>query len=117
MVEEERQQEEMQEREQVHYSIGEVGDLVDLEPHVLRYWESKFDVLQPQRDQDGHRVYTEDDVVTVRRIQHLLKEEKYTIEGARQVFEREKERAARKRERNEDLARYRASLMNLFEKL
>lgn len=102
---------------EAYYSIGEVSEAVELEPHVLRYWESEFEVLQPQRNDLGHRVYTEEDLAVIRRIKHLLKGEKYTIAGARQVFERERERAARKRERREDLVGYRASLRELFGKL
>lgn len=71
------------------YSIGEVGDRLDLESHVLRYWESEFDLLDPEKDAAGRRVYGEADVRTVKRIQHLLKVEMYTIAGARQVLERE----------------------------
>jgi len=72
----------------LYYSIGEVSEMTDLEQHVLRYWESEFDQLQPRKNRAGRRAYTEDDIQTVRRIQHLLKEEKYTIEGARQVLDR-----------------------------
>lgn len=71
------------------YSIGEVGERLDLESHVLRYWESEFDLLDPQKDAAGRRVYAEADIRAVERIQHLLKVEKYTIAGARRVLERE----------------------------
>jgi DNA-binding transcriptional MerR regulator len=71
------------------YSIGEVADRVDLEAHVLRYWETEFPQLQPPKDAAGRRVYRRVDIRTVERIRHLLKEEKYTIAGARAVLERE----------------------------
>lgn len=73
----------------LYYSIGEVCALTDLEPHVLRYWESEFDRLQPRKNRAGRRIYTEEDVAVVRRIQHLLRVDKYTLEGARQVLARE----------------------------
>ena len=73
----------------LYYSIREVSEMTGLEPHVLRFWESKFDALQPRKNRAGNRTYTEDDVETVRRIQHLVREEKYTLEGAQQVLERE----------------------------
>lgn len=72
----------------LYRSIGEVGRMTGLEPHVLRYWESEFEELHPQKNRAGRRVYTEKDMAAVRRIQHLLREEKYTIEGARQVLAR-----------------------------
>lgn len=73
----------------LYYSIGEVSEMTDLEQHVLRYWESEFDQLKPRKNRAGRRVYTDDDVAMVRRVRHLLKEEKYTIEGAKQALERE----------------------------
>lgn len=73
----------------LYYSISEVAELADLEPHVLRYWESEFEQLQPKKNRAGNRVYTERDIAVVERIKHLLREDKYTIEGARQVLARE----------------------------
>ena len=72
----------------LYYSIREVSEMTDLEPHVLRFWESKFDALQPKKNRAGNRTYTERDVETVRRIQYLVREEKYTLEGAQQALER-----------------------------
>lgn len=71
----------------LYYSIGEVSELTGLEPHVLRYWESEFPALQPRKNRAGRRVFTEEDIRTVERIQRLLRDDKYTIEGARQVLE------------------------------
>jgi DNA-binding transcriptional MerR regulator len=72
----------------LYYSIGEVSEMTDLEQHVLRYWESEFEQLKPRKNRAGRRVYTDDDIAMVRRIQHLLKDEKYTLEGAKQVLDR-----------------------------
>jgi len=68
----------------VYYSIGEVCDLSGLKPHVLRYWETQFDVLNPTKNRAGNRVYRTRDVEVVMLVKHLLYEEKYTIEGANQ---------------------------------
>lgn len=73
----------------LYYSISEVAELTGLEPHVLRYWESEFEQLRPKKNRAGNRVYTERDIAVVRRVKHLLREEKYTIEGARQVLARD----------------------------
>ena len=67
-----------------YYSIGDVCDLVDLKPHVLRYWETQFEVLNPNKNRAGNRVYRPKDVELVLLVKHLLYDEKYTIEGARQ---------------------------------
>lgn len=103
--------------QKLYYSIGEVSDLLDLEPHVLRYWESEFDVLHPRKNRAGRRVYTEDDIAVVRRIHHLLKEEKYTIAGAQQVFAREDEQPVSEQELREELTDLRSFLTDLLDKL
>ncbi|MBM4184918.1 MAG: MerR family transcriptional regulator [Gemmatimonadetes bacterium] len=66
----------------VYYSIGEVCDLTGLKPHVLRYWETQFEVLNPGKNRAGNRVYRPQDIELVMLVKHLLYEEKYTIEGA-----------------------------------
>lgn len=68
----------------VYYSIGEVCDLTGLKPHVLRYWETQFSVLNPTKNRAGNRVYRQRDVEVVLLVKHLLYDEKYTIEGANQ---------------------------------
>jgi len=68
----------------VYYSIGEVCDLTGLKPHVLRYWETQFDVLNPTKNRAGNRVYRSRDVEVVLLVKKLLYDEKYTIEGANQ---------------------------------
>ena len=68
----------------VYYSIGEVCDLSGLKPHVLRYWETQFQVLNPTKNRAGNRVYRQRDVEIVLLVKNLLYEEKYTIEGANQ---------------------------------
>jgi DNA-binding transcriptional MerR regulator len=67
-----------------YYSIGEVCDLVGLKPHVLRYWETQFDVLAPNKNRAGNRVYRPKEIELVLLVKHLLYDEKYTIDGARQ---------------------------------
>lgn len=68
----------------VYYSIGEVCDLSGLKPHVLRYWETQFDVLKPTKNRAGNRVYRSRDVEVVLLVKNLLYDDKYTIEGANQ---------------------------------
>jgi DNA-binding transcriptional MerR regulator len=69
---------------QEFYSIGEVCELTDLKPHVLRYWESQFKFLSPAKNRSGNRVYQRREVELIQLVKHLLYTEKYTIEGARQ---------------------------------
>ena len=67
-----------------YYAIGEVCDLTGLKPHVLRYWETQFEVLNPNKNRAGNRVYRPKDIELILLVKHLLYEEKFTIEGARQ---------------------------------
>jgi DNA-binding transcriptional MerR regulator len=70
-----------------YYSISEVCDLVDLKPHVLRYWETQFGVLNPSKNRSGNRVYQRKEIKLILLVKHLLYEEKYTVEGAKQKLE------------------------------
>jgi DNA-binding transcriptional MerR regulator len=69
--------------DKIYFRIGEVCDLIKVQPHVLRYWESEFPMLAPQKNRAGQRVYRRKDVEMVLRIHDLLYEEKFTIAGAR----------------------------------
>ncbi len=69
---------------QEFYSIGEVCQLTDLKPHVLRYWESQFRFLNPAKNRSGNRVYQRREIDLIQLVKHLLYTEKYTIDGARQ---------------------------------
>jgi DNA-binding transcriptional MerR regulator len=70
-----------------YYAIGDVCDLTGLRPHVLRYWESQFDVLRPTKNRAGNRVFRLKDIELILLVKRLLYHEKYTIEGARQKLE------------------------------
>jgi DNA-binding transcriptional MerR regulator len=69
---------------QEFFSIGDVCQLTDLKPHVLRYWESQFRFLNPAKNRSGNRVYQRREIELIMLVKHLLYTEKYTIEGARQ---------------------------------
>jgi DNA-binding transcriptional MerR regulator len=71
-----------------YYSISEVCDLVDLKPHVLRYWETQFQPLNPSKNRSGNRVYQRKEIKLILLVKHLLYEEKYTIEGAKAKLDR-----------------------------
>jgi DNA-binding transcriptional MerR regulator len=69
--------------DKLFYKIGEVCDHVGVQPHVLRYWESEFPMLAPQKNRAGQRVYRRKDLEIVLRIRELLYDEKFTIAGAK----------------------------------
>jgi DNA-binding transcriptional MerR regulator len=69
------------------FSIGDVCELTELKPHVLRYWESQFKGLSPVKNRSGNRVYSRREVEMVMLVKQLLYTEKYTIDGARQKLD------------------------------
>lgn len=77
--------EEQQLPDKLYFRIGEVAELVGVEPHVLRYWESEFR-LRPHRSGSGQRLYRKQDVAKFLRVKQLLHDEGYTIAGARKLL-------------------------------
>jgi len=71
----------------LYYSISEVSTITGLEQYVLRYWESEFPQLKPAKNRAGNRIYTNKDIKLILYIKKLLRDERYTIEGAKMVLE------------------------------
>jgi DNA-binding transcriptional MerR regulator len=72
--------------DRLFYKIGEISSLAEIEPHVLRYWESEFPFLKPRKNKTGQRMYTRKDLELVLQIKNLLYKEKYTIAGVKKKF-------------------------------
>ena len=89
---------------QEFFSIGDVCNLTDLKPHVLRYWESQFRFLNPAKNRSGNRVYQRREVELIMLVKHLLYTEKYTIEGARQKIDEHRKNGALRAEARGALA-------------
>ncbi len=75
----------------LYYSISEVSRLTGLEQYILRYWETEFEKLKPAKNRAGNRIYTNKDIQLILKIKKLLREEKYTIEGAKKILEGKKD--------------------------
>lgn len=75
----------------LYYRIGEACKKVDIQPYVLRYWETEFPALDPKKSKSGQRVYSEEEIRLIGRIKQLLYEEGYTIAGAKKRLESELE--------------------------
>ena len=73
--------------EKLYFKIGEVCDLVGVEAHVLRYWETEFSMLSPQKNKSGQRSYRRRDVEMALRIKQLLYKDMFTIAGARKKLQ------------------------------
>jgi DNA-binding transcriptional MerR regulator len=75
--------------EKIYFKIGEVCELVGVQPHVLRYWETEFPMLSPQKNRSGQRSYRRRDVEMALRIKELLYDEMFTIAGAKKKLQLE----------------------------
>ena len=103
----------------LYYSIGEVSDITEVEAHVLRYWETVFDELNPKKNKAGNRVYKENDIETILKLKELIQEKKYSTEGAQQVLKNDDEDDSKEIPVSvkKDLKEIRLFLNQLLEKL
>ncbi len=99
------------------YSMGEVSEMFDVNPSLIRYWESQFDVLKPKKNKKGNRLFTPQDVETLKMIYHLVKERGMTLEGAKKSLKQNKGTISRDSELLERLQRIRALLVEVREDL
>jgi len=78
----------------LYYKIGEACKALGIQPYVLRYWETEFSALSPNKSKSGQRVYSKTELETIQRIKELLYDEGYTIAGAKKRLEQELEEGA-----------------------
>lgn len=105
--------------EKLYYSMGEVAEMFDVRPSLLRHWESQFGVLKPKRNKKGNRLFTPADVENLKLIYHMVKEQGMTLEGARKALRqcRREKAVPRDVELLERLQRIRALLVEVREEL
>ena len=103
--------------EKLYYSMGEVTEMFDVNPSLIRYWGTQFDALAPKRNKKGNRMFTPDDIETLKLIYHLVKERGMTIEGARKALKAKRKDTSTPREVEllERLQRLRAMLVQVRE--
>ena len=89
-------------QKRLYYKIGEACKTLDIQPYVLRYWETEFPALTPSKSRSGQRVYSEKELEIIRRIKELLYDEGYTIAGAKKKLEGEMAAGALGEGRDED---------------
>ena len=98
--------------DRLFFKISEVCQIVGVEPYVLRFWETEFPGLAPQKSKTGHRVYKRKDVENVLRVKELLYDRGFTIAGARKQLWKTK--TSRKANRDEVLMRVRSELQDIL---
>lgn len=101
------------------YSMGEVSEMFDVNPSLLRHWETQFGMLRPKRNRKGNRIYSPQDLELLKRIYHLVKERGMTLDGAKRALRgrQDAESGARDMELLERLQRVRSLLEEVREEL
>ena len=100
-----------------YYSISEVAAMFKVNTSLIRYWENEFDILQPKKNRKGDRLFRQEDIHHLKLIYHLLRERKYTIEGAKQKLKEDHKLAARNFEMVQALLKVRGFLTELKDQL
>ncbi len=102
----------------LYYSMGEVAEMFDVTPALIRHWESQFDCIKPHRNKKGNRLFSPDDVERLKQIYHLVKERGMTLKGANKVLKRAKsDEVVQEMELLERLQKIRAALVEVREEL
>ncbi len=101
----------------LYYSIGEVANLFDVNASLIRYWEKEFDILKPQKNKKGNRLFTPQDLDNLRIIYHLVKERGFTLQGAKDKLSENKQDVVNKVEIIDSLNRLRSFLLDLKEQV
>ena len=83
----------MDENHKLYYSIGEIANMLNVNNSLIRFWEKEFDIINPKKNSRGNRIFTKNDVQNISLIHHLLKEKKYTIQGAKKKIRENKDGA------------------------
>lgn len=103
--------------EKVFYTIGEVAEMFSVNTSLIRFWEREFEMLKPQKNKKGNRLFTRDDIEQVKLIYHLVKERGMTIHGARQKLKDNKEETVQNHELVERLLSIRKMLTDLKDEM
>jgi len=103
--------------EKIYYSIGEVAEMFNVAPSLIRFWESEFELIQPKKNRKGNRQFTKEDIENVRTIYHLVKEKGFTLQGAKEMLRNDSQAVKDKMEMISSLRRVRQFLTEVREKL
>jgi len=99
--------------EKVYYTIGEVAEFFEVNTSLIRFWEKEFDILKPQKNKKGDRLFTKKDMDNLRIIYHLVKERGFTLQGARDKLKENKEDVVRNVEIIDSLNKVKSFLLEL----
>lgn len=103
--------------EKIYYTIGEVAELFEVNTSLIRFWEKEFDILKPQKNKKGNRLFTRQDLDNLRIIYHLVKERGFTLQGAREKLRQNREDVVNKVTMIDSLQQIKGFLLELKEQL
>jgi len=103
--------------EKIYYSIGEVSEMFNVAPSLIRFWESEFEIIQPKKNRKGNRQFTKEDINNVKLIYHLVKEKGFTLQGAKEMLKSDAQTVNEKIELIESLKSIRHFLLEVKDKL
>jgi DNA-binding transcriptional MerR regulator len=103
--------------EKLYYSIGEVAEIFNVAPSLIRFWESEFDIIKPKKNRKGNRQFTKEDIDNVRVIYHLVKEKGFTLQGAKEMLRNDAGAVKDKMDMIDSLRNVKKFLVELREKL
>jgi len=107
----------MGEIKKLFYSMGEVSEMLDVNPSLLRFWEKKFDILRPKKNKKGNRMFTPEDVRNLKIIYHLVKENGMTLAGAQKRMKQSRADIERDMEISERLHAIKAFLLEVKQRI
>ena len=103
--------------EKIYYSIGEVADMFNVAPSLIRFWETEFDLIQPKKNRKGNPQFTREDIEHVRTIYHLVKEKGFTLQGAKEMLKNDSQSVRDKMDLLDSLKKVRQFLVQVREQL
>lgn len=99
--------------EKIYFTIGEVAEMLGENVSLIRYWENQFDILKPAKNKKGNRLFTSDDVFTVKLIHYLVKQKGLTLKGAQLKLKENREETIQNYEIVERLQEIRSQLVEI----
>jgi len=105
------------ETSKLYYTIGEVSEMFDVNTSLIRFWEKEFDILKPKKSKKGNRLFTKDDVDNFKLIHHLVKERRFTLNGAKDKLKKHKFEAKKEVEMVQSLEKVKKFLLALKKEL
>lgn len=101
----------------LYYSISEVAEILGENASLLRFWEKEFDIVKPQKNNKGNRIYTQKDLKNLKLIHYLVKERGFTLDGAKKKIKEEHKQLQDRAELIESLAEIKTMLLELKESI